>query len=322
MLTVVSLVALFLQGAQTPPKPFKATAQLSVPFTLGFQEVVNGTNEKLDTGTLRTLAISSARVGATYPNTSENVTAGAGEKLLIVRGTLTNPSVVELSLSSSSFLTIRFWDGKGKGEFKYVGIYDPQTHNLVHSNLRKGQSTAFDCVVRIPSAFDPFQIGFYYQNRAKIAWYDFKTKLGAMSSTFSPDGFTLSDRAQAAKDRSFDFDIFRMKVLGASEPSSIGGVAKGEQPLCVVSAEVTNTMLLPARWGWQYVTPELVMKDGSILTGSRDMIDKATDKTWSGDLPVGATMTAQFVFRPSKGQIPTAFRLTMSQSKRTIEVPL
>ena len=322
MLPVVGLVALFLQGAQAPPKPFKATAQLSAPFTLGFQEVVSGSNEKLDTGTLRTLVVSSARVGATYPNLAENVSAGAGEKLLIVRGTLTNLSVVELPISRTDFMTVRFWEGKGKGEFKYVGVFDPQTHNVVHGSLRKGQSTAFECVVRIPSAFDPFRVGFYYQNPARIAWYDFKAKLGAMTSAFSPDGFTLSDHAQAGKDRSFDFDVFRMKVLGASEPGSIGGVSKGEQPLCIVSAEVTNTMLLPARWGWQYVTPELVMKDGSILTGSRDMIDKATDKTWSGDLPVGATMTAQFVFRPGKGQVPVAFRLTMIQNKRTIEVLL
>jgi hypothetical protein len=322
MLTVFALIVLTRQGTQTPPRPFKATAQLGVPFTLGFQEVVYGSKEKLDTGTLRIVTISSARVATTYPNTLENVSAGAGEKLLILRGTLKNPSAVGLPVTTSSFLSIRFWEGKGKGEFKYAGIYDPETHKPVHSNLRKGQSAAFDCVVRVPSTFDPFRVGLYHQNRAKIAWYDFKPNLGRMNSTFSPDGFTLADSARALKDQSFDFDTFRMKVLGASEPAVIGGVAKGDRPVYVVSVEVTNTMLLPARWGWQYVTPELVMKDGSILAGVRDLIDKGTDKTWSGDLPVGATMTAQFAFWPDSGQVPAAFRLTLSSSKRTIEIPL
>jgi len=101
----------------------------------------------------------------------------------------------------------------------------------------------------------------------------------------------------------------------------VGGVDKCDQPLCVVSVEVTNAMLLPARWGWQYTSPELVMQDGSTVGGMRDLIDKATNKTWSGDLPVGATMTAQFIFRPTHGQVPAAFRLTLSSSGRQIEVP-
>ena len=45
-----------------------------------------------------------------------------------------------------------------------------------------------------------------------------------------------------------------------------------------MSVEVTNAMLMPARWGWQYVTPELVMKDGTVVAAVRDLIDKATEK--------------------------------------------
>ncbi len=322
MFSTIALLALSLQGGQTQPKPFRANAQLGVPYTVGVQEVVHGSNEKIDTGTLRILTLTSARLAAIYPNTSENVAAGAGEKLLIMRGTVKNPSSVELSLSSGSFLSIRFWDGKPGEVYKYVGIYDPETHKPVHSNLRKGQSASFECVIRVPVKFDSFRVGFHYRYPANMAWYDLNPKLGKMNSTFSPDGLALVDRAQALKDQVFDLDTFQMKILGASEPSAIGGMAKGDQPLYVVSVEVTNTMLLPARWGWQYVTPELVLMDGTTVAGMRDMIDKATDKTWSGDLPVGATMTAQFVFRPTEGQVPAAFRLTTISNDRTIQVPL
>jgi len=322
MVALAALLAFACQGVQTPPKPFKATAQLGAPFTMGYEQVIIGTTKKIDTGTLRVLTLSSADLSATYPNTSENIVAGAGEKLLILHGALKNPSVVDLPVSGSGLASVRFWDGQGKGTFKFAGFFDPQSHNPVHGTLRKGQSAPFDCVIRIPALFDPIHVGLYHENKARIAWYDLKSRLGKMQSAFSPDGFTLTERAKAAKNQSFDFDLYRMKVLGASEVSTVGGVEKGSQPLWIVSVEVTNAMLLPARWGWQYTAPELVMQDGATVAGMRDLIDKATDKTWSGDLPVGATMTAQFIFRPSNGQIPTAFRLTLSSSGRKIEVPL
>jgi hypothetical protein len=233
--------------AQSPQPPFRATAQLGVPFMVGFQEVVIGTKEKVDTGTLRVLTISSARLAAIYPNKSENISAGAGEKLLILRGAIRNPSAVTLPVTGTHFLSIRFRDGKGKGEFKFAGIYDPETNTVVHQNLRKGQSAPFDCVIRIPAKFDPFRVGLYHQNRAKTAWYDFKPTLGKLNSTFSPDGFSLEDRARVTKEQSFDFDAYRMKVLGPSEPPAVGGVARGDEPLSVVSVEVTNAMKLPVR---------------------------------------------------------------------------
>ncbi len=320
MLAMLVVASFVLQVPQPPPAPFKETAQLGVPFTVGTQMVVHGSNKEIDTGDQRILVLNSARLATNYPNMAENITAGAGEKLLVLRGTFGNPSTVVLPVGPSAFLSIRFFDGAGKGAFKYVGIYDPNTHQVVHANLRKGESIPFDCVVRVPAEFNEFRVGLYHQNRAKIAWYDLNPVLGTIASSFSPDGRLLLNAASARRDQRFDLDEFQMKVLGVSEPASVGGVAKGDRPLLVVSAEVTNTMLLPARWGWQYVTPELLMPNGATVAGNGDLIDKATDKTWSGDLAAGATMTAQFVFRPEQGQRPIAFRLTTLVSKRSIQV--
>ncbi len=125
---------------------------------------------RFDVGTLRILTVSSVRLGAIYPNKAENISAEAGEKLLIVRGTLQNPSVVVMGIDSDHFLRSRFWDGKGKGEFKYVGIYDPETHERVHSNLSKGQSTPFECVIRVPASFNEFRVGFYPTMTAQFAF--------------------------------------------------------------------------------------------------------------------------------------------------------
>ena len=144
-----------------------------------------------------------------------------------MRGTPGNPSTVVASLTTASFLNIRFWDGKKGDEFKYVGIYDPETHASVHRNLAKGESAAFEWVIRIPARFEPNRAGFHSRYPAKMAWYNFTPSLGKMTSTFSPDGIALVDSARAEKGQMFDFDIYQMKVLGASEPVAVGGMAKG-----------------------------------------------------------------------------------------------
>ncbi len=317
MLISLSLIPIVkFSDIQTLAKPFKATAKIGVPFTIGEVFTVIGSKEVVDAGELKVLTVNSTRLEAIYPNLAENISAGAGEKLFIIRGNLKNPSSVELPIGASAFFGMRFFDGKGKGEFKFVANFDPRTHKYVQGSLKKGESVEFEVVLRVPAKFNSFRIGFYYRSTTKMAWYDFNPSLTKLGSVFSNDGLTLGDHATTSKDKVFDFDTFHMKVLGISETSA--GNRKGT----IVSIDVANAMLLPARWGWQYVTPELVMKDGSVVSAERDLIDKSTGKTWSGDLGVNASMTAQFPFHPAPGTIPGKFRLTSLLTKRTIEVNL
>src|SRR4029077_13421100 len=101
------------------------------------------------------------------------------------------PSQVVQPIDASHFLGIRFWDGAGSGPFKYIGIYDPDTHMAAHGNLHKGESLSFEAVLRVPAGFTSFRVGLYFQTTAKIAWFDLNPTLGQIASSFSPQGLTL-----------------------------------------------------------------------------------------------------------------------------------
>ena len=283
---------------------------------IGEEYTVIGTNEVLDVGELRILTVNSTRLDTIYPNAEENISAAAGEKLFIIRANLKNPSSVERPIGASALFGMRFFNGKGRGQFKFIANFDPRTHKYVHGSLKNGESVDFESVLKIPTNFTSFQVGFYYRSTAKIAWFDFNSTVVKLSSIFSTDGLTLGDKANVSREKSIDFDTFHMRVLGITEINT--APRKG----CMVSVDVANAMLLQARWGWQYVTPELVMKDGTVVSAEPNLIDKSTDKTWSGDLAVGATMTAQFRFHPASGSVPEKFRLTSILTRRTIEVNL
>jgi hypothetical protein len=87
----------------------------------------------------------------------------------------------------------------------------------------------------------------------------------------------------------------------------------------VVNLTVTNRLLLPARWGWQYVTAELLAADGSVVKAYPDIIDLATDRSWYGDLNPGTSMTARFLFPSDTAKSPRALRLTLPDAGRTVE---
>jgi hypothetical protein len=316
VLTQFIFASIAFPGIQTPVKQFRATAKLGVPYTIGEVFTVHGTKEVIDVGELRILTVASTFLDLNYPNLSENISAGPGEKLFIVRGTLKNPSSVELPVGAGALFGMRFFDGKGKGEFKFIGTFDSQTHKYLRGSLKKGESANLDCVVKVPAKFEDFRVGFYFRSTGRMAWYDFNPSLKKVSSVFSINGISLEDNAKVSKEKAFDFDAFEMANLQYSESSAVG------QHKGVVSVQVSNSMMLPAKWGWQYVTPELVLADGSVVPGDRDLIDQSTGKTWSGDLGGRASMTASFGFSSSPKSAPKFFRLTSVLTKRTVEVEL
>ena len=76
----VGLVLCFLAAlasAQTPaaPKPFKATAQLGVPYVIGAESIVIGSKEKVERATEREVTLDSAELSLVFPNRQENVFA-------------------------------------------------------------------------------------------------------------------------------------------------------------------------------------------------------------------------------------------------------
>ena len=59
-----------LASAQTPaaPKPFKATAQLGVPYVIGAESTVIGTKEKIEVSSEREVTLDSAELSLVFPN--------------------------------------------------------------------------------------------------------------------------------------------------------------------------------------------------------------------------------------------------------------
>ena len=64
-----------LASAQTPavPRPFKATAQLGVPYVIGAESTIIGSKEKIEVSSEREVTLDSAELSLLFPNRLENV---------------------------------------------------------------------------------------------------------------------------------------------------------------------------------------------------------------------------------------------------------
>ena len=311
--------------AQTPavPKPFKATAQLGVPYVIGAESTVIGSKEKIEVSSEREVTLDSAELSLLFPNRQENVFARAGEKLLVLRGSIRNhEKTSNARLSNSESVGLRLWQAyQGPGKFKFVGTFDPSTLEYVNKQLKPGDSAKFVAVWRIPADLTDFHFGLMYDTPRKIAWYDLAPAVGRIRSTFAtPDGIGATDSAKVAPGQTFDLGALEIRLGGVSEPETVAGVRRpGTGHRYVVNVTVANRLLLPARWGWQYVTAELLAADGSILKAYPDIIDLATDRSWSGDINPGASMTGRFLFPSDTAKSPRALRLTLPDAGRTVE---
>lgn len=314
-----------LASAQTPapPKPFKATAQLGVPYVIGAESIVIGSKEKLELASEREVTLDSAELSLVFPNRQENVFARAGEKLLLLRGSIRNHEKTSTArLTSTESIGLRLWQAyKGPGKFKFVGTFDPSTLEYISRQLKPGDSAKFVAVWRIPVDLTDFRFGLRYDTPKKIAWYDLAPTIGRIRSTFAtPDGIGAADSAKVPSGATFDLGALEIRMDGVSEPESVAGTrrpAAGHR--YVVNLTVTNRLLLPARWGWQYVTAELLAADGSVLKAYPDIIDLATDRSWYGDSNSGTSMTARFLFPSDTAKSPRALRLTLPDAGRTVE---
>ena len=312
-------------NAQTPgvPKPFKATAQLGVPYVIGVESKVMGSGEKVEISTEREVTLDSAELSLVFPNRQENVFARAGEKLLVLRGSIRNHEKrPNARLTSRESIGLRLWQAyKGPGKFAFVGTFNPSTLEYISKELKPGDSAKFSAVWRIPADLTDFHFGLTYERPQKVAWYDLAPAVGRIRSTFAtPDGIGATDSAKVAAGETFDLGALEIRMGGVSEPETVAGARRsGTGHRYVVNLTVTNRLLLPARWGWQYVTAELLAADGSVVKAYPDIIDLATDRSWYGDLNPGTSMTARFLFPSDTAKSPRALRLTLPDAGRTVE---
>src|SRR5215813_3253199 len=165
-----------LASAQTPaaPKPFKATAQLGVPYVIGAESTVIGTKEKVEVSSEREVTLDSAELSLLFANRQENVFARAGEKLLLLRGSIRNhEKTSNARVTSSGSVGLRLWQSyKVPGKFKFVGTFNPSTLEHINKELKPGDSAKFVVVWRIPADLTDFRFGLTWDRGPKVAWYD------------------------------------------------------------------------------------------------------------------------------------------------------
>jgi hypothetical protein len=214
------------------------------------------------------------------------------------------------------------WEAyKGPGKFTFVGTFDPSTLKYISKQLKPGDAGKFVAVWRIPADRRDFDFGLMYDIPKKIAWYALAPVIGRIRSTFATsDGFSAIDSARVAQGETFDLGALEIRVAGVSEPETVAGARRPDgSHRYVVNLTVANRLLLPARWGWQYVTAELLAADGSVVKAYPDIIDLATDRSWYGDINPGASITARFLFPSGTAVSPRALRLTLPDTGRTVE---
>lgn len=318
--TLLFLACSGLLGAQAAPE---ATAELGKPARVGAIARVIGSNEELDSGLLREVTLDSASLALTFPNAVDNVVAKADEKLLILRGSLRNlAKKTTITITSSAAIGLRLREEyQGKGRFQFVLHYDPQTLQHLTKSLRPGESGSFVGVWRVPVDFMDFRFGVTTERATIIPYYDLRPAIGKLSGVFAtPDGLGANATATVRVGSRFELDGLEMLVSQVTRPVKVGPYATDpNKPVLVVTVQATNRLLKPSRWGWQYFTAEL-LSAGAPLKAYPEIMDRATERTWSGDLAPGATVEAQFLFYPAGPLQPKAFRLAVLESGRSVEV--
>lgn len=189
---------------------------------------------------------------------------------------------------------------------KVVSHDDPETLKQIWVELKPGASAPFIGVWRISADLTDYRFGLTCQRPVKVACYDLGPVLGKLPSA-NPN----------------EVEGLELRVEGGSEPGVFAGEASDpSKHRYVVTATVTNRLLLPVRWGWHYMTTELLDAAGRAVKAHPDIIDRATMRSWSGDLNAGASMQAAFVFYSPTPVTPRALRLSFNASGRTVEAAL
>jgi hypothetical protein len=306
--------------------PFKATAELNVPAPVGTKAYVSGSKELLEIGLYREITLESAELALVFPNQVENVVAAAGEKLLILRSRLRNPEKKSnFNVGPGNAIGFRIWQAyKGSGKFQFVFHLDPDTLQHARKNLKGGESAKLVSIWRIPADFRDFRLGLTTERATIVPWYDLNSSMGRLNSPFADsDGIDAKPSASVPAGKSFEMDGLQIETHGISQPARIAGApVDPTKPVYVVSLTVSNRLLLPARWGWQYITAELLGSDGSITKAYPDLINEATDKSWAGDLAPGQATKSQLLFYPSSKIRASALRLSNGATGRMVEIRL
>lgn len=305
------MLTLLLLAAQA--KPFAANAELGKPYRVGVQAYIIGTKEKLDTPYWRTITIKSFRTAQAFPGQGESIVAETGQKLILVDANIKNPNNDPIYVTTSDTLRVLVWESNIAKSFRYIRAFQPNGDTLNH-HLKTGQSIDVTIVLSAPEHTPFVHFGFSYErnSNASARWFDVIPNATKSKSVFSPDGFNFSATATVKPETLFELDAFRF---------SFGKPVKKSDHYSV-AVTLTNTLRMPASWGWQYSTTELQFPGDVKVKAYPATYEPGTDTMWGGEITPGQTKTLEYRFYNVPTAAPTALSLSTVNTKRQVLVDL
>jgi hypothetical protein len=319
-----SLSAQARPAQPTPAAPYVADARLGELYLLG-RTFSTANRSFVDEAEHLLVSVESAQLALRFPTREKLVVAGENQQLLILSGTVRNPQKADVDVSGGSMMTVRFFGSvPASARSLYGQEITVQSDSLrdLKVRLRPGESARYTMALRVPSDRPSLKLA-TLRTEGPVRRYDLEPVVTNAASVFARDGANVAASARAAAGETFDLDAFDMRVSAVREVPKVGThAASPGRYLYAAEVQVTNRMLLPEPWGWQYCSPELKDASGRSIPWSRDMLDAQTGQTFSRDVAAGETATVVYVFRADSRLTPAALTLAMLRSKRQVEVAL
>ena len=318
---LTALSASFLLAQPQPRTEFKADSQLGELYLIGRTE---STADKKIVITAEHLLISvdSAKLALRFPNRDSITVGGQNQQLLLLSGTIKNPQRGEISVTGGQMAAVRVFGAVAGQVYHVEMVVETESLERLKTTLKPDQSARYTMVIRVPSDRPALTMALL-RPYGPIRRYDFAPVVTRANSVFLNDGVSVSSSAKAVVGQSFDLDSLDLKVTSVREVANIGSYASSAgKNLYAAEIQVTNRMLVPEKWGWQYCTPNLKDASDNSIPWSRDMLDAQSGQTFSRDLAGGETASVVYVFTSGSRIMPGVLTLQMVQSKRQVDIAL
>jgi hypothetical protein len=308
------LTALFTSAlTQTARSEYKA--KLGEPYLVGVVGRVSGDKKSMELGESRLVTLHSVRTAIRFDTMRESILAPKGKKLVIFEATIKNPEKRTITVSDSSCFGLRVYDTKFKAsDITYRGSC-AKDRSLPNRKLASGESFEVFSVYEFPAETPHLRIGIYYHTYLPKSTprFDLTKFIEDPSSVFAKSNMVYTDSCTTSLGKSFDLDALNFKVLSAA-PTTEGGYA--------VRMEITNPMLLPGAWGWQFA--QASVKDAQERETAyypAFFVDPA-DSSWKNEIAPGKAIVGEYRFYPSADSKPSSLTLKMNATERTVIVRL
>lgn len=286
-----------------------AGAKVGIPERLG------------DKGSELQFTLDSAAIASRYPAPEDTIIAITKERLLVLTFTVTNPVAREQRAAPGSFNFLV----QGSAPQPYEGrgyFYHPAKHTRYETFLKLGQKVQFVTIVPIYAEGPVTNLKIRRGAKSSVQ-YNLSNSTVKSTSTFSPDGISLTAEAAVKMNETFDCAGFDMTIFDSGIAREIGPIkAPAGKQLIYFSVRYKNALLRPNPLGFQIVTPTLLDASGQSISWTSEIISDATNKDLYQDLAPGETVSGKYVFVGPTGVRPQTLRLLMNPSGRTAVLTL